>query len=360
MNLGVATADWAMTYAEPGKVPPMGGSGWIRLGQYLPHFDDVNFLVLGRIVYLPESNRMAVMDWNDDTWTNLDVILMQRFMNDGLSDAIKKARSNGAIIVQDVDDWYWGLDQSNNAWIAANPAVNKESNINHYRKIIQASDYVIASTPYLADRLTQFIQSDRIRIHENHADIHRYTQREHQAKERPAVGWFGSTNHRSKDLEILRGVLSQVEDEFEFVHVGHMPQAPTFWDGVGISENSMAYTTPLLTPDELYKEGFNYDIGIVPLSDKPFNDSKSWIKGLEYAAANIPFIASPAKEYERFKAEYGVGRIARRPADWIKHLRALKDEVVREGEAFFNTLNVQDLDVRSGALKLQNLLKSLL
>ncbi len=34
-------------------------------------------------------------------------------------------------------------------------------------------------------------------------------------------------------------------------------------------------------------------VGIAPLVDRPFNRSKSWIKGLEYSAFGLPFVASP-------------------------------------------------------------------
>ena len=40
----------------------------------------------------------------------------------------------------------------------------------------------------------------------------------------------------------------------------------------------------------------NIDIGIAPLSDVPFHHAKSAIKGLEYPAAGVPFIASPSPE----------------------------------------------------------------
>jgi hypothetical protein len=39
-------------------------------------------------------------------------------------------------------------------------------------------------------------------------------------------------------------------------------------------------------------------VGLVPLTRGPFNEAKSYLKGLEYAAAGIPFIATPTEEYQ--------------------------------------------------------------
>jgi len=66
------------------------------------------------------------------------------------------------------------------------------------------------------------------------------------------------------------------------------------------------------------------DIGIVPLEISPFNQAKSALKGLEYAALGIPFVASPTQEYIRMEA-YGIGKIAKTPGDWRKHLQRMID-----------------------------------
>jgi len=53
---------------------------------------------------------------------------------------------------------------------------------------------------------------------------------------------------------------------------------------------------------------------------------------LEYAAAGIPFIASPTEEY-RFLHSKGVGRLAETPDDWREHAHELLDPDVRIVEA---------------------------
>lgn len=81
------------------------------------------------------------------------------------------------------------------------------------------------------------------------------------------------------------------------------------------------------------------DIGLVPLTDIPFNHAKSTIKGLEYAAANVPFVAQSLPEYQRL-ADMGVGRVATTPEDWRREVGALLDFRTRKKEAGLNYSNM--------------------
>ena len=77
------------------------------------------------------------------------------------------------------------------------------------------------------------------------------------------------------------------------------------------------------------------DIGIVPLSNIPFNHAKSFIKGLEYAAAGVPFISSYSPEYQ-YLADNGIGRIANTQDEWMRHFDELKNLQVRRDEIAHN------------------------
>ena len=83
----------------------------------------------------------------------------------------------------------------------------------------------------------------------------------------------------------------------------------------------------------------------------PSNDAKSDLKGLEYAASGIPFVASPSRPYRQLADDWGdCVRLANKPADWVKHLRRLLDEGTREQVGEELRKRVLDRDVSKGAL----------
>lgn len=80
---------------------------------------------------------------------------------------------------------------------------------------------------------------------------------------------------------------------------------------------------------------FKFDIGLVPLNDIPFNRAKSFIKGLEYTASGIPFVAQALPEYERLW-EDGIGYLAITPQDWREKVERLLDYKTRKRAAAEN------------------------
>jgi glycosyltransferase involved in cell wall biosynthesis len=71
-----------------------------------------------------------------------------------------------------------------------------------------------------------------------------------------------------------------------------------------------------------------FDVGIVPLERSAFNDAKSNLKGLEFAACGIPFVASPSPEYQLICSQ-GAGVLAG-PFQWRQSLTTIaKDPDLR-------------------------------
>jgi len=74
----------------------------------------------------------------------------------------------------------------------------------------------------------------------------------------------------------------------------------------------------------------DFDIGLIPLDDHLFSDAKSDLKGMEYAAAGIPCIASPSRPYREWVDEGVNGFLARKPREWREALEALvSDDALR-------------------------------
>lgn len=354
MKIGFASADWSRSVFDKNNHPVWGGSGWARLGQYenlLPHT-----VVKG--VLCSRNGVFGVMDWDENHHFDLDVIVMQRVMFDDVAHKIRSAVAAGQIVINDVDDWYWGLSPQNQAWMASHPKYNPEENRNFYRTIIANSTGVIVSTKYLQKNLQPWVKCP-ITIIGNYVDIDRFTPHTHTDTDVPTVGWVGSTSHRSGDLEIMRTVLPPLlrAGKIRLHHSGHLEGARTFAEAINVPVESVT-TKPMVAPEN-YPSLLSFDIGIVPLTDISFNHAKSYIKGLEYAAAGIPFVASALPEYVALSEQFGIGRTANKSRKFAAALEVLRNPDVRKAEAAKNLENVKMLDISVGAVRLNDYLESL-
>lgn len=287
-----------------------------------------------------------------------DVIILQRLMHDGIADHSVQAQAYGQKIINDVDDWFWGLSTNNQAFHVNHPKNKPTENVFTYKSSISRSDLVTVSTPYLADRLSS-MGVKKIEVIKNTVDVSRFAIKEHSDSDVPEVGWVGSTAHRSGDLETMKGILVPMAraGKITLYHGGHVPKATTFASRVGASDNEIR-KEPMLPHDE-YPELLTMDIGIVPLSKTPFNRAKSDIKGLEYAASGIPFIAQNLDAYIELKVELGIGRIAKNPTKWIRNIEELRNPDIRREEGAEMREAVKARDIKFGLEKLVGIINSL-
>ena len=326
-RVGLGSNDWSQSLHDGLGRPVQGGAGWIRFGQMASLMK--HHMVIGRLH--PFLNRMAVETYDRSIHQNLSAIILQRNMGKNVPKMIENSQSNGIPVINDVDDWFWGLHEDNDASEAVDPKLNKDSNINHYQESIRSSNLVTVSTPFLAEQISQW--NPNVRIIENCVLAETFKRHRHISKI-PIIGWCGSTGHRSDDLKILAEPFRRMGTFVKFHHTGDIETQTPFYKKVKVSPLRVT-TIPMLPPSQ-YPQGFTFDIGVVPLNDIPFNDAKSWIKGLEYAAAGIPFVASPSREYVRLYEEYGIGRLACTPEEWVHHFSELLDPRVREAESIRN------------------------
>jgi len=351
VKVGAVTTDWSMTVGDERGWPAMGGAGWARIGQIKRH--STHHWVAGTIRAM--NPKIGVGSWDGNNHFDCAVIVMQRYMDVGFAGIVRRAQAQGQRVINDVDDWFWGLHKDNAARSSVDPKLSPDRNIEHYKLTLLASDLVIVSTPYLAERLQEFGDVPVVVVR-NGVDVKQYPEHRHRPAP-PVIGWAGSTAHRSGDLTILRKPYAELATA-RFHHTGHHDLYPSFAEQVGISPGRLT-TLPMLAPHE-YPYGMPFDIGVVPLVDIAFNHAKSNIKGLEYAAAGIPFVASPLPEYVELAEEHGIGRLAKTPKDWVRHLRALEDYETRAAEAKRQRSAVTAFSARTQARNVDNAIWSLL
>jgi hypothetical protein len=262
-----------------------------------------------------------------------DIVVLKLIMMKSAADILENKDLFKQKVVVDIDDFYEGLTESNVAYHTTNPEKNENVNREHYWRIIEAADYLITSTQFLYDFYTKEKGFTNVFLVRNAIDIDRWNKRNDHARGLPTIGWVGATPWRSGDLETLSPWFGSFleKNHLDFHHSGHIEakNIPTAMQQLGILPSTKVTKQerlPLSKYPQLFRK---FDIGIVPLNDIPFNHAKSTIKGLEYASAGIPFVASWSPEYEALERD-GVGRVAKNEKEWLHHLGELLDSKNRK------------------------------
>lgn len=271
-----------------------------------------------------------------------DIIVFKLLMQREVLEYMPRAKELGQTIVVDIDDWFDGLSPTNRAYEATDPKKHPNNNRELYSEIIMRADAVITSTPFLHQYYSN--KRDNVYMVRNGIDLPRWQQRKITSNHRLKIGWVGATPWRSGDLEQLAPFIGPYlqSRRLMFHHSGHTGGgAPTAAEQLGIP-NNLVKTLPLV-PILSYPQLFQpIDIGIIPLNNVQFNHAKSFIKGLEYAAAGIPFISSYSPEYEYLANEGEIGRVAYTEDDWIYHFDELRDKQLRIDEIEHNLEKLKD------------------
>ena len=336
-SIAFLTVNWSFT---TNPIQP-DGCAWYRC--MLPMFELKKFgwnVGMGLPNYTEEDG-FVLDDFGRENYCGWDIIVFKLIMLKTVVERMEKAKSLGQKIYVDIDDFFEGLSETNLAHKSTDPNKNEEVNRQHYYDIINMADGVITSTPFLRDYyIEQGIKN--VFMVRNGIDLDRWHRRRDHARYLPTVGWVGATPWRSKDLETMQPFLGEWMEKtrLPFHHAGYIKNAMQATDQLGlppITKITHEPRKPILQYPEMFKK---IDVGLVPLNNIPFNHAKSTIKGLEYTAAGIPFIASYSPEYELLEKQ-GVGRVARSPEEWIHHLSELQDPKIRKEEIDKNYENLK-------------------
>jgi len=274
-----------------------------------------------------------------------DIIVFKLIMHKDALDNLTRAQDLGQKIIVDVDDFFDGLAPTNRAYQATDPEKFPDNNRAIYAEIIRRSFAVITSTQFLFDYYSKIHKN--VFLVRNGIDMERYSgiNKHRRQHHRTKVGWVGATPWRSGDLEMLSPFMDNylVSRNVRFHHSGHCLGSHTLAEQMNIDPRRISLSN--LSPISDYPKLFGpIDIGLVTLNDVKFNHAKSFIKGLEYAAAGIPFIASPVPEY-KYLFEHGIGRVANDDSEWMYHLDELLNKEMREDEAEINKEKLKDFSI---------------
>jgi hypothetical protein len=250
-----------------------------------------------------------------------DVVVLQRPLRSDLMQCIPFIQQQGTAVVVEVDDLFSAIDPQNKAWSAVQGGYR-----NHYNivKACAMADMVTVTTPelYKAYAIHNINPAGR-RLIPNYVP-NAYLDIESEPNEHPVIGWTGSIETHPNDLQQMGGAVAIIvaAGVADFAVVG---------TGVGVHRRlGMPPDYEMRASEWVPLKEYPYamaqfDVGVVPLDDTPFNNAKSWLKGLEFASLGVPFVASPTEPYIELQSAYGVGLLAK-SRKWLSKLRACIDD----------------------------------
>ena len=297
-----------------------------------------------------QEHGFGLIDLHDNTATfGYDIVVLKLIMLKQVVDLLESKDRKKQKVVVDIDDFYEGLTEHNLAWKNTDPETNETSNREHYWRIIELADYLTVSTPFLYDFYTKEKGKKNVFLIRNGIDADRWHKRNDHSRYLPTFGWVGATPWRSLDLEQMQPFFGKFmeENRLPFHHSGHI-NGHSVVPRLGLSETTKFTHEPRKVISQYPQMFKKIDVGIVPLNNIPFNHAKSGIKGLEYTAAGVPFIASYSPEYEYLYGQ-GIGLMARNEDEWMTHLNHMLDPRNRKAEiekSYENVKSLHSMEVR--------------
>lgn len=219
-------------------------------------------------------------------------------------------------LVYETDDDFWTIDRWNlRARVEHSPDI-----MDGIEQAISVAHHVTVSTEYLGSVVAE--HNPRVSVLPNHIDG-RLLDVQRPRRGKVTIGWAGGDSHLT-DWRVaaphLKRFLSKRDDAelhmigTDFARVFNIPARITGWQDVWP-----------------YYRSIDFDIGVAPLADIPFNYSKSAIKAIEYGALGIPVVASDVGPYRDYVLDGVTGFLVRHEHEWSRYLRLLvEDRELRE------------------------------
>lgn len=248
-----------------------------------------------------------------------DVIVLQgTWLNEGILTQIRRYREiTGAKVVLEFDDYLPNIPAR-----SVYRGKFQQSWIKNMRRAIEQVDWLVVSTPVLAQEYEGFHDDIRVALNGLTPAWWGGLEGRRRAGKKMRVGWAGGISHTG-DLAEIRSVVKDLQGEVEWVFMGMQPDdvACEFHPGVPIEQ----YPAKLAA--------LNLDLAVVPLEMNQFNRCKSNLRLLELGACGVPVICTDIDPYQ---SDLPVTRVRNRHQDWMQAIRthlADPDASAQQGDA---------------------------
>lgn len=277
---------------------------------------------------------------------NRDIVVFQRAVGPRFKKLMQECKRRGITAIFETDDDVFNVPRSNPASVF----FRKRETRKVLKEQLELADMVLVSTVPLAQEVAAAMDwpvGHKVRVCPNHLHpdiwgdkvwgrVVPYPNVNPQTNERyTVIGWQGSRTH-NEDFKVVLPALTRLLDERPTLQIRFFGCVPLSVKGV-IPGSRFQFSKGV--EFEKYPATLRYmafDIGIAPIQDTRFNQSKSNIKYLEYSALGTPCVAANVYPYAQTIQHGSTGYLAETPDDWYEHLSALLDSAElrnRIGEA---------------------------
>lgn len=184
--------------------------------------------------------------------------------------------------------------------------------------VMRHATIVVAGNPYIATRAAA-AGAGRVEILPTAVDLARYPLTQPAESRAYTIGWIGSPV-TARYLSLVHPALKEVcqESSTQVVLVG---SGKVELDGVPLEIKPWSEATEV-------EEIKRFDVGIMPLWDRPPERGKCGLKLIQYMACARPVVGSPVGVNREIINDGINGFKARQIGEWVQALQALKNDVV--------------------------------
>ncbi len=304
----------------------MGASSRIRLYQYLPYLkthgidcfvapllDDDYILSLysgkSRLLFSIISSYIQRI-WIVLNSRSFDLVWLEKELFPWLPVWVERILSHANIpYMVDYDDATFHRYDLNPNWPVRALFKNKIS------RVMLNAELVVTGNNYLANyALCAGVK--RVEFIPTVIDLDRYSIKNQPNSEKFTVGWIGTPN-TAKYLTLIKQAMIQFQkqDNISFSFVG----------SGDVDLNELPIKTICWSEETEVSDIQDFDVGIMPLADSPWERGKCGYKLIQYMACGKPVVASPVGANTEI-VEHGVnGFLAESTEEWLEALTILRD-----------------------------------
>jgi glycosyltransferase involved in cell wall biosynthesis len=198
--------------------------------------------------------------------------------------------------------------------------------IEEFKQSVSRADMVTVTTEALANVFREY--NNNVSILPNCIDLNQWNKinivRPNPKEIR--IAWYGGNSHW-EDLLLIRNVLKKIGSKYPNVKIVMIGFKPITFENDYRSGQVEFHEWVEMAAHPYRLAALDIDIGVIPLKQTPFNNSKSPIKLIEFSAIQVPCVVSYISPYKEMadlsNGEAGIFIEENREEGWIEALEML-------------------------------------